>query len=62
MSWAEAASNLGKSLPTLIFALVVFIIGIILVAKGKITFQGKGLTIDQKKESMEHKLYTNRRI
>lgn len=53
MSWAEAASNLGKSLPTLIFALVVFIIGIILVAKGKITFHGKGLTIGEKKESQE---------
>lgn len=53
MSWAEAAANLGKSLPTLIFALVVFLIFIILVVKGKISFQGKGLTVGQKSQELE---------
>ena len=45
MSWAEAASNLGKSLPTLIFALVVFIITIILVLTGKVSFKTKNLQV-----------------
>lgn len=47
MSWAEAASNLGKSLPTLIFALVVFIITIILVLTGKVSFKTKNLQVGQ---------------
>lgn len=53
MSWAEAAANLGKSLPTLIFAFAVFITGIILIATGKISFSGKGLSVGEQQKSQE---------
>lgn len=51
MSWASATQAMAQSIPTLIFALVVFVIIVILVLTGKVTWKGKGLTVGEKKDS-----------
>lgn len=48
MSWAAATQAMAQSIPTLVFALIIFLIIVILVAKGKVSWKGKGLTVGRR--------------
>lgn len=53
MSWAAATQAMAQSIPTLIFALIIFLIIVILVVKGKISWKGKGLSVGEQQASQD---------
>lgn len=53
MSWAAFCEAVINSIPAMLFALIVFIVVVVLVVKGKIQFKGKGLTVGEQQKNMD---------